>query len=112
MSTTSTTQMCGYTDWMILDRYRIPGQRFLIFRATMQSIILSAGVRNIYNVITKNNDAIDLVFGDGNFSNIPSGPFRVYHRVSDNARYTIQPADMQGIQFTIPYVDAFGGAQF
>ncbi|MFZ9069268.1 MAG: hypothetical protein ACO23R_17995, partial [bacterium] len=72
---------------------------------------LSAGVRNIYNVITKNNDAIDLVFGDGNFSNIPSGSFRVYHRISDNARYTVQPADMQGIQFTIPYVDAFGGAQ-
>jgi hypothetical protein len=72
---------------------------------------LSAGVRNIYNVITKNNDAIDLVFGDGNFSNIPSGSFRVYHRTSDNARYTVQPADMQGIQFTIPYVDANGGAQ-
>jgi hypothetical protein len=72
---------------------------------------LSASVRNIYNVITKNNDAIDLVFGDGNFSNIPSGSFRVYHRVSDNARYNIQPADMQGIQFNIPYVDATGGAQ-
>ena len=72
---------------------------------------LSTGVRNIYNVITKNNDAIDLVFGDGNFSNIPSGPFRVYHRISDNARYTVQPADMQGIQFTIPYVDANRGAQ-
>jgi hypothetical protein len=72
---------------------------------------LSASVRNIYNVITKNNDAIDLVFGDGNFSNIPSGSFRVYHRVSDNARYTIQPADMQGIQFNIPYVDATGGTQ-
>ena len=28
--------------------------------------------RNTYNVVTKNNDAVDLVFGDGNFSNIPS----------------------------------------
>jgi hypothetical protein len=28
---------------------------------------LSADIRDIYNVVTKNNDAIDLVFGDGNF---------------------------------------------
>jgi len=72
---------------------------------------LSKNVRNIYNVVTKNNDAIDLVFGDGNFSNIPAGSFRVYHRVSDNAKYAIQPNDMQGIQFNIPYVDINGGAQ-
>jgi hypothetical protein len=72
---------------------------------------LSKNIRNIYNVLTKNNDAIDLVFGDGNFSNIPSGSFRVYHRVSDNLKYAIQPADMQGIQFSIPYVDANGGSQ-
>jgi len=72
---------------------------------------ISNNVRNIYNVITKNNDAIDLVFGDGNFSNIPSGSFRVYHRVSDNSKYAIQPNDMQGIQFNVPYIDANGGSQ-
>ena len=32
---------------------------------------LSKEERNTYNVVTKNNDAVDLVFGDGNFSNIP-----------------------------------------
>jgi hypothetical protein len=72
---------------------------------------LSADVRNIYNVITKANDSIDLVFGDGNFANIPSGSFRVYHRISDNEKYTIQAQDIQNIQFTIPYVDASGGSQ-
>ena len=40
---------------------------------------LSRSERNIYNVVTKNNDdAVDLVFGDGNFSNIPLGSFRSY----------------------------------
>ena len=34
---------------------------------------LSKAERNTYNVVTKNNDAIDLVFGDGNFSNLPLG---------------------------------------
>jgi hypothetical protein len=72
---------------------------------------LSSNERNIYNVVTKNNDAIDLVFGDGNFSNIPLGSFRTYHRISDNAKYAIQPADMQNIQVAVPYVDVNGAQQ-
>ena len=72
---------------------------------------LSKSERNTYNVVTKANDAIDLVFGDGNFSNIPLGSFRVYYRTSDNAKYAIQPADMQGIQLTVPYTGANGGQQ-
>jgi hypothetical protein len=72
---------------------------------------LAAAERNIYNVVTKNNDAIDLVFGDGNFSNLPLGSFRTYHRISDNAKYAIQPADMQNIQVAVPYTDANGAQQ-
>ena len=72
---------------------------------------LAASERNIYNVVTKNNDAIDLVFGDGNFSNLPLGSFRTYHRISDNAKYAIQPADMQNIQVSVPYTDANGAQQ-
>jgi hypothetical protein len=72
---------------------------------------LSSAERNIYNVVTKNNDAIDLVFGDGNFSNIPLGSFRTYYRVSDNAKYAIQSSDMQNVQMTVPYTDANGAQQ-
>ena len=72
---------------------------------------LSKSERNIYNVVTKNNDAIDLVFGDGNFSNLPLGNFTVYHRISDNAKYAIQPADMQNVQLAVPYTDANGAQQ-
>ena len=72
---------------------------------------LSKSERNIYNVITKVNDTVDLVFGDGNFANIPQGSFRAYIRVSDNAKYAIQPADMQNIQLVVPYVDANGAQQ-
>ena len=72
---------------------------------------LAAAERNIYNVVTKNNDAVDLVFGDGNFSNLPLGSFRTYHRISDNAKYAIQPADMQNIQVAVPYTDANGAQQ-
>ena len=72
---------------------------------------LSKAERNTYNVVTKNNDSIDLVFGDGNFSNIPLGSFRLYHRISDNAKYAIQPSDMQNIQVAVPYTDANGAQQ-
>ena len=53
---------------------------------------LSKDERNIYNVVTKADDTIDFVFGDGNFSNLPLGTFRTYYRVSDNAKYAIQPS--------------------
>jgi len=72
---------------------------------------LSKAERNTYNVVTKNNDAIDLVFGDGNFSNIPLGSFRTYYRVSDNAKYAIQTSDMQNVQLSVPYTDANGAQQ-
>ena len=72
---------------------------------------LSKDERNIYNVVTRNNDSVDLVFGDGNFSNLPIGSFQTYYRTSDNAKYAIQPSDMTGIQLNVPYVDANGGLQ-
>ena len=72
---------------------------------------LSKAERNIFNVVTKNDDAIDLVFGDGNFANMPLGSFRLYYRVSDNAKYAIQSADLQNIRLSIPYIDANGGQQ-
>ena len=72
---------------------------------------LAKSERNIYNVVTKNNDAIDLVFGDGNFANLPLGRFRIYYRTSDNAKFAIQPADMQGVQLTVPYTDVNGAQQ-
>jgi len=72
---------------------------------------LSKSERNIYNVVTKNNDTVDLVFGDGNFSTIPLGSFRTYFRTSDNAKYAIQPSEMQNILIAVPYMDLNGGNQ-
>ena len=72
---------------------------------------LAKDQRNIYNVITKNNDAVDLVFGDGNFSNLPSGRFKTYYRVSDNATFSVQPTDISNITFSLGYTDKNGGGQ-
>ena len=47
--------------------------------------------RNLFQVNTRANDQVDLVFGDGNFSNIPQGSFRFYYRTSNGATYSITP---------------------
>ena len=61
------------------------------------------GTRNLYAIENLNNQGITLKFPDGNFGNIPSGVYRAWHRVSDNERYSIKPAEMQNKTVTIPY---------
>lgn len=60
--------------------------------------------RNLFQINTRTNDQIDLVFGDGSFSNKPQGNFRLYHRVSNGQRYKITPDEMQGIIIPLSYV--------
>ena len=60
--------------------------------------------RNLYQVNTRSNDQIDLVFGDGAFANIPQGSFRLYYRQSNGLGYKITPDEMQAVSFTISYV--------
>ena len=64
--------------------------------------------KNIYQIATRAGDQIDLVFGDGAFSNIPQGNFRVYYRVSNGLDYKITPTEMQGIIVPINYVSHSG----
>jgi len=59
--------------------------------------------RNLYSVASRANDQIDLVFGDGSFTNIPVGNFRVYYRISNNQTYKITPDEMASVAITVPY---------
>ncbi|CAB4133716.1 hypothetical protein UFOVP257_438 [uncultured Caudovirales phage] len=63
----------------------------------------NATERNLFSVNTRANDQVDLVFGDGSFTNIPVGNFRVYYRSSNNLNYKITPDEMSGITVAIPY---------
>lgn len=52
--------------------------------ANTQNVLFNtAPNRNKFEVETLNNDSIRLIFGDGNFSSIPSGSFDLWYRVSD-----------------------------
>ncbi len=67
--------------------------------------------RNLYSVASRANDQIDLVFGDGSFTNIPVGSFRVYYRTSNNLTYKITPDEMSGITIVLPYRGRTGRAE-
>ena len=52
--------------------------------ANTQNVLFNVSPnRNKYEVETRDNDAISLIFGDGNFSAIPRGTFDLWYRVSD-----------------------------
>ena len=64
--------------------------------------------KNIYQINSTAGDAIDLVFGDGSFANIPQGNYRLYYRVSDGSSYKITPDDMKAISIPVNYTSAAG----
>jgi hypothetical protein len=66
------------------------------------------GTRNLYAVENINNDGIRIKFPDGNFGNIPTGIYRVYHRVSDPDRFSVQPDDARNVTISVPYQNAKG----
>ena len=60
--------------------------------------------RNIYSVVTRDNDQISIRFGDGRFGRTPTGLFRVWYRVSNGLKYQIRSNDLSNVQITIPYI--------
>lgn len=69
---------------------------------------LSKDQRNIYGVITRENDQVDLSFADGSFGNLPNGPFKLYYRQSNGLLYSIKPDQMNNISVQIPYTSKSG----
>lgn len=69
---------------------------------------VTSDIRNIYSVITKANDRVDLAFADGVYGNLPQGAFRVFYRKSNGLLYQIAPSEMRGITISVPYVNKQG----
>ena len=69
---------------------------------------VARGIRTLYSVNTRINDQIDLVFGDGSFSDIPLGNYRSYYRISNGLTYRISPSDMGNVIIAIPYISSNG----
>lgn len=64
--------------------------------------------RNIFSVDSRTNDQVDLIFGDGIFSNIPVGIFRSYLRASNGLEYIINEEEIQSVEIPISYISRTG----
>lgn len=69
---------------------------------------LTNNERDVYSVITQENDTIDILFSDGTFGTLPRGSFRSYFRTSVGDRYSIAPRDMRGITIDVKYQNSQG----
>jgi hypothetical protein len=60
--------------------------------------------KNQFAVNSRSADQVGLSFGDGVFSNIPTGNFRAYFRVGNGFTYKITPQDITNVTLDIPYI--------
>ena len=65
---------------------------------------LSNNTKTIFSINSRTNDQIQLLFGDGVFTEIPVGDFRTYYRVGNGLTYKIEPQDMQNVVINLPYI--------
>lgn len=72
---------------------------------------IDANIRDIFSVITRDDDTVSLRFSDGRFGAVPIGNLKVWFRTVNGRQYQIRPRDMENITVTIPYTDTFGRSQ-
>jgi hypothetical protein len=80
------------------------GEWFPVNTAFAENIIYNTDKnRNKYEIETLDKDNIRLVFGDGEFSNIPSGTFEVWYRISANADIVIPTTAIYELKSSMSY---------
>lgn len=67
---------------------------------------LDTNVRDIFQVVTRDNDNVSLRFGDGRFGTIPMGNIRFWFRQSAGTTMNIRPEDMRNVAISLPYLAA------
>ena len=80
----------------------------------VENLFISSGnaqgnsAQPIYTVVSRANDQVSYVFGDGVFGEVPVGNFRAYVRSGNALTYSIDPSEMSGITVNMPYVSRQG----
>lgn len=59
--------------------------------------------RKLYTVKSREDDNVDIQFGDGIFSEIPRGIIRIWYRTGVNQTYTLDPSDLGTVTFSFDY---------
>jgi len=64
--------------------------------------------RNIFSVVTRDDDRITIRFSDGRFGNAPVGNIRVSYRTCNGLSYAIRPQEIDSIRLIFPYFTKAG----
>ena len=67
--------------------------------------------RDLYEVVYSDNDVTSIKFGDGTFTNIPTGYIRVWYRLSENDFIRVKSGEISNVAFDIRYANADGQTQ-
>lgn len=80
--------------------------------ANAQNILFNTNAnRHKYEVETLDEDSARLIYGDGEFSDIPSGSFDIWYRTSANTNASIPRSSVIDQQSSFTYVDQTGSVQ-
>lgn len=94
------------------DRSVVSGNWEEVDLTNAQNIIFNnSSNRNKYEVETLENDQIRVIFGDGQFSNIPSGTFEIWFRSSIDQLIYIPKSAILNKNGSLSYVDKNGRKQ-
>jgi hypothetical protein len=67
--------------------------------------------KNVYEVLYSDADITSLKFGDGSFTNAPSGLLRLWYRISQNDYVRVKAGDISNAKMEIKYKDENGNTQ-
>lgn len=80
--------------------------------AHAQNVIFNTNPRrNKFEVETRDENRIRLIFGDGEFADVPQGPFDIWVRTSLDEDIVVPQASVVNTSSSFTYIDTFGRTQ-
>jgi len=67
--------------------------------------------KDIYEVIYSDNDITSIKFGDGTFTNVPTGYIRIWYRTAENSFIKVRSGEINNVIFDITYNNANNQSQ-
>ncbi|MGZ8924663.1 MAG: hypothetical protein ACXW2E_02145, partial [Nitrososphaeraceae archaeon] len=90
----------------------ISGEWIQVDLAHAQNVIFNTNPnRNKYEVETRDNNRVRILFGDGDFVDIPSGTFDFWVRTSIDQDIIVSQSSVIDVPATLTYMDLFGRVQ-
>lgn len=92
--------------------YGKSGEWVQVDLAYSQNVIFNTNPnRNKYEVETRDQNRVRLIFGDGEYADVPSGSFDVWVRTSLNEDVVVPQTSVVNVPVSFTYLDSFGRVQ-